>query len=63
MDVILKYPRLREDKRYYVNIEYDCKSIQNECEFFYTKSLPKLIDLVPSNGTVDDVRIVYAYYA
>jgi len=61
MNAILSNSNLREPISYYVNIEHDAIAIQNKCDFFCKVSVPKLIQLIPNGGSVDDVRIVYSY--
>lgn len=59
MDLIIGNPSLRQNVQYYVLYEYAHTTLRDECEFFYTKSIPKLIEL--SNGGKNKIRILYSF--
>lgn len=59
MDAILNNSNIRKDTNYYVMYEYNHAFLKELCNFFYETSLQTLISLVPVDGDIDDVRIIY----
>ena len=60
-DLILQHPALQKyGNNFYVVYEYDHCSFKNLCKFFCETSIPALINLIPEDGTVEDVRIVFS---
>ena len=60
MDTIINNPSLREEGvKYYVEYLYNKSTVKERCDFFFNVSIPELVKLVPENGTIDDVRIVF----
>lgn len=61
MDMILMNDNLRVAKKYYVKFNYNTRTVKDECAFFCNTSIPALMKLVPSGGTMHDVRVRYAF--
>ena len=61
MDMILDRIAPRETHKYYVTHEYDEAPLSAWCEFFCKVTIPQLMKLVPENGTMRDVRVVYSF--
>lgn len=60
MDLIINNPVLRTSDKYYVEYIYDKTTIREQCKFFCETSIPALIKLIPDNGTIEDVRIIFS---
>ena len=60
MDMVLEYPSIRKHNRYFVEYQYDKARMRDLFEFFTKVSIPALINLIPENGTMNDVRIVFS---
>lgn len=61
MDMILDNDELRDAEKYYVRHEYDMKPLSVYCEFFCKTAIPSLMKLIPSGGSMRDVRVVYSF--
>lgn len=61
MDMILMNDELRDAPEYYVYYEYDMQPLSSYCEFFCKTSIPSLMKLIPSSGSMRDVRVVYSF--
>lgn len=59
MDMIMRYPKLREASSYYIQYNYNQTALRNKFEFFCNTSIPRLIELIPDGGTAEDVRIIF----
>ena len=60
-DLIDKYPALNKDKKkVFVIYYYDMHPLCELVDFFCNVSMPALVDLIPEDGDVNDVRIVFS---
>lgn len=60
-ELLEKRPELnRENKPIYVQYDYDHRMFYETQEFFCEVSIPELVDLIPENGSLDDVRIIFS---
>lgn len=60
MDDILENDNLRTAQKYYVDYQYDFKSLHELCSFFYETSVSSLVSLADANK-IDTVRVVYYF--
>ena len=60
MDDILENDDLRTSQKYYVNYQYDFKSLHELCCFFHKTSVASLVDLATDNK-IDTVRVIYCF--
>lgn len=60
-ELLEKRPELnKENKPIYVQYDYDHHMFYETQEFFCEVSIPELVDLIPENGSLDDVRIIFS---
>ena len=57
MDVIIANPSLRQKGHYYIKHEYDHTTLREQCAFFCTHSMEKLLEL----ALTSEVRILYSF--
>ena len=61
MDLIMRHPVLKNGySKIYVIYEYDEQRYRDMFEFFCNISIPRLIKLIPNEGTADDVRVIFS---
>jgi len=60
MDMVIARPSLRQQCRYFVEYRYDKCKMRDVCDFFCNVSVPRLIELIPDGGTIEDVRIIFS---